>query len=163
MVSDTNPCNKKANSAATGGKKRGKNAKGAGKAADKTVSFSPNPELPTQRAVGEASNGAVPAPALPPDTATLGSSGEGASGSTPPSAANGVPSLPDGSAEGVSSPDGAGGTADSPAEPREVTQEEKMAIAKAGYKRLCSDATLQTKKDGYFGTYDSQVTKLQPC
>ncbi|XP_037071407.1 LOW QUALITY PROTEIN: SET and MYND domain-containing protein 4-like [Pollicipes pollicipes] len=31
-----------------------------------------------------------------------------------------------------------------------------MAVIDAGYKRLCSDATLQTKKDGYFMTFDSQ-------
>ncbi|XP_037072866.1 SET and MYND domain-containing protein 4-like [Pollicipes pollicipes] len=38
----------------------------------------------------------------------------------------------------------------------------KMAVIDAGYKRLCSDATLQTKKDGYFMTFDSQVIQSVP-
>lgn len=38
----------------------------------------------------------------------------------------------------------------------QVSEEEKMRLM-AGYKRLCSDATLQASSTGFFKTFDSQV------
>ena len=132
--------------ASTGENGHGKIVKGAGKDV-KAVSFAPASGQPTCGGAGGAANGSASVLIRTDPAAPV--SGDSTEGNT-----NG-PAAPSGEAsEAATSCGEAGAPSDGP----EVTEEEKMAIAKAGYKRLCSDATLQNKKDGYFNTYDSQVS-----
>ena len=147
MASDTSPSRKEGDdgTASDGEKVYGKNVKGAGKDANKTSSFAPASGQPTCGGAGGTANGSASALiGTDPAASVSGGSTEGNTNGT---------AAASGDASEAAAPCREAGDG-----PEGVTDEEKMAMAKAGYKRLCSDATLQNKKDGYFNTYDSQVS-----